>query len=625
MLNRYYILISICLACSIRSVSASEGQDSVTIYLTKAKASFAIPDSVFFYSEKAYRLASKSNERRLKADAAKMMGVASHVNSKFTEAIPYYKESLAQFTALNDTLEMGKVYLNLAMTYNSRFDYEQTLRFTLLALKKFREIKDHNGEGRAYNLLAIIYNNQQKYRLALNYFKEYANLVVTVKDSVEIATAYNNLGATYHAFKMPDSAIYFLNASKKMYDRVGLQIRTGSVYQNLGDIYLEQGLLTEALRNYNLANVIHQQNKDVKLQAQTLLKAGEIEARKKNYVTAEKKLKNAIVLAEEIRETEVLSASYGALAEAEAAQGKFGSAYSHLKASFAFRDSLNDAQNNAIVQELQTKYETERREQKIRDLNQRAAIQDLKIDQRNLFLLIAFILLLALAYLAYAIYHQRKQKEKQLILEAEVESIRLKAEAERELNEEKVRISKELHDNIGSYLTFIHSMVDADELKANTNNTQKLDQLKELTGETIRELRKTVWLINRSDVSLDEFGVKLREFFKTANNLSLAISGNPATTIQAYRVTELFRIIQEAVNNALKHSGASQINIHLSSEEKGKLVLNVSDNGRGFDLTSKSAGFGLNSMKTRAATLKADFSLSSGSEGTEIHLSMPVS
>jgi signal transduction histidine kinase len=619
-LNIFWIILVLFLGNSLYAQTSD--QIMLDKYLAKAKASFAFPDSVLFYSSKAYELAAKTDNQRSKADAAKMMGVASHVNSRFEQAIPYYNKSLEYYKALNDTLEQGKIYLNLATTYNAKFDYEQTMKFALLSLRKFKQAKDRNGEGRAYNLLAIIYNNQQKYRAALNYFKEYADLVIAVKDSVEIGTAYNNIGATYHAFKMPDSAIYYLNESKRIHDKIGLQIRTGSVYQNLGDIYLEQGLNQKALVNYKLANNIHKQNNDLKLQAQTFLKIGEIEIKGKNYRSAEANLNEAIQLAGGIKDTEVLAKAYNSLAEAEALQGKFSEAYTHLKSSYAYSDSLNTAQNNVVVQELQTRYETERREQKIKDLNQQAAIQDLKIEQRNLFLVIAFILLLGLSFLAYTIYNQRKQKEKQLILEAELEAIRLKADAEKTLNGEKVRISKELHDNIGSYLTFIHSMVDADELKA-AADPAKMDQLKALTGETIRELRKTVWLINRSDVSLDELGVKLREFFKTVPNLSLQVSGDGSKTIKAHRATELIRIIQEAVNNAVKHSKAEKIQV-LITQEGEKLFVEINDRGCGFDPASGSSGFGLDNMKARAQLLKAELNISSGQQGTTISLQMPI-
>ncbi len=623
-INRSNLIVIFALVCLISFAFAqTDKPDPITTNLIKAKASFARPDSVLFYSQKAYELASQSEDKRLKADAAKMMGVASHVNSKFDEAIPYYKESLNLFQKLNDTLETGKAYLNLATTYNARFDYQQTLKFALLSLDKFKQANNPNGEGRAYNLLAIIYNNQRKYRDALNYFKEYAELVSAAKDSVEIATAYNNIGATYHAFKMPDSAIYFLNASMRIHNKIGLSIRTGSAYQNLADIYLEQNQLEKALNNYRLANSIHKENKDVKLQAQTLLKIGEIEFKKKNYTLSEANLNRAIALASDVKDTEVLSAAYSSLAESEAAQGKFSSAYAHLQSSFAFRDSLNEAQNNAMVQELQAKYETERREQKIRDLNQKADIQKLEIAQRNLLLVIAIVLICTLVIISYFINRQRKQKERRLLLEQELETERLKIEAERKLNAEKSRISKELHDNIGSYLTFIHSIVDNDEIRASASEG-KIDQLKDLTGETIRELRKTVWLINRNDVSLDEFGVKLREFFKTASQVSLQLSGNLSLKLQAHQVTELFRIIQEAVNNAVKHSTASHIDVRLSSENSDKLIIIIKDNGEGFDLQTESIGFGLNNMKTRAGALNAEIKLSSGSDGTLIELILPI-
>src|SRR5690606_15032734 len=96
-------------------------------YIAKSKTHFSNVDSCLYYASQAYQLVKHSTYTREIAESAKMMGVASHINTEFDDAITYYEESLALFQKLNDTLETGKAYLNLATTYSSLSAYEETV------------------------------------------------------------------------------------------------------------------------------------------------------------------------------------------------------------------------------------------------------------------------------------------------------------------------------------------------------------------------------------------------------------------------------------------------------------------------------------------------------------------
>ena len=84
----------------------------------------------------------------------------------------------------------------------------------------------------------------------------------------------------------------------------------------------------------------------------------------------------------------------------------------------------------------------------------------------------------------------------------------------------------------------------------------------------------------------------------------------------------IYRLIQEAVNNAIKHAKASQIDVSLT-ESNNKINIVISDNGKGFDLATAEIGNGLNTMKKRASELKGNFKIESTENGTSIYLSLP--
>jgi signal transduction histidine kinase len=209
----------------------------------------------------------------------------------------------------------------------------------------------------------------------------------------------------------------------------------------------------------------------------------------------------------------------------------------------------------------------------------------------------------------YFIYQRRKEREKQLLLKADLEKQLLEEQARQKMQTEKIRISRELHDHIGSYLTFINNSM-TDMVENNTSDQEKINEVKQLTSETIKELRKTVWLIHKESVSIEELAIKLRDFFRGISFLTVQDEGETAKVLDATKATEVFRIIQEAVNNVLKHADASKIDIKIKVE-KEELTLWIQDNGKGFSEQHRVAGFGLDNMRNRAAAMGGVLKISS--------------
>jgi two-component sensor histidine kinase len=210
----------------------------------------------------------------------------------------------------------------------------------------------------------------------------------------------------------------------------------------------------------------------------------------------------------------------------------------------------------------------------------------------------------------YAAYHKR------------ITSIKI----QENLRYEKDRISQELHDNIGSKLAYIKFS-----LSSLNNAIEFLDKKTKIEleiGSAVDELRDTIWAINKEEVSVMDFVNRVRlmlsridlhgrliefAFVNTAANLDPNL--DPGVAV------ELFRIIQEAVNNSIKHSGGNKIAVELSLQSKNNLFVTIQDNGIGFDMGSQigNDGYGLRSMKRRAEKLGAEFRLNSSSdEGTAI-------
>ncbi|SNT00876.1 Two component regulator propeller [Ekhidna lutea] len=197
-----------------------------------------------------------------------------------------------------------------------------------------------------------------------------------------------------------------------------------------------------------------------------------------------------------------------------------------------------------------------------------------------------------------------------------------KLEIQQKIQSERERISRDLHDNVGSQITYIASSID--HLSGN-GSSDDLKELGEYARDTMRQLRETIWVINHDEVTLDELKSKVIEYLADVlqfhsqivhevNFESSDLKLKPSDAIN------LFRIIQEAVNNIIKHAKASKIEIQLNLNEGNQLI--IADNGVGFIGNSKDGHFGLINMKGRAAELGADFQLiTKPKAGTTIKIS----
>jgi Signal transduction histidine kinase len=207
-------------------------------------------------------------------------------------------------------------------------------------------------------------------------------------------------------------------------------------------------------------------------------------------------------------------------------------------------------------------------------------------------------------------------------------------ETQNKLQEQRLRISRDLHDNIGSQLTFIISSIDT--LKYGFSDASealsgKLTSISEFTSHTIYELRDTIWAMNKNNITLEDLQARITNFIEKAKtaaqvtSFEFKVESANADTITLTSVTgmNMYRIIQEAVNNSLKYAIASHISVTIS-EEKDAFSMEIKDNGIGFDIKTVALGNGLSNMKKRAHDIKALLVIDSQIEaGTVIKVRLP--
>jgi len=205
-------------------------------------------------------------------------------------------------------------------------------------------------------------------------------------------------------------------------------------------------------------------------------------------------------------------------------------------------------------------------------------------------------------------------------------------ELQQKIQQERERISRDLHDNVGTQLSLISNNIEwvTHPLKniSNEEKEEKLQFVNDSARDIISTLRETIWALKKEKISLEEFADKLKAFVQKQLTLYPGIQLNLTEEIEGANVLgpsealNLFRICQEALANTLKYAEASEIEIRITGAA-GKYTIDISDNGRGFDPDGVNASVqnGLENMSYRATDIDCQLEISTSvGKGTRITL-----
>ncbi|MBC7744743.1 MAG: sensor histidine kinase [Flavobacterium sp.] len=546
-----------------------------------------LPDSSIKYYEKGRKLAVQCKDRFIEVESLLGLGLIERRNSRLITAQKYYRESLEIAESANDTLGQALSLRQIGNMYLVSQDFDKAKEYYRQAYKLFVSLKNLPRISECLGSLGYIERNSGNYKSAITYYQKAAKLFELTGDMSMKAIVFAEIGkAQIESGQSKESIPNFLK-SLQTYKSSQNNQHIDAIYVYLGQAYTNIAQFDKAekslLKGYHMAVA----EPDIETQRDAL----------QSIYDFHKKTNR----------------SYSALI--------------YLEKLNAVKDSIADRQHLTSIRDLQTKYATERKEKELAKSKETLMLNAMELSRKNSWLIYSAFFVLLLSSFAFIIYRTWRIKHSKLKTKNEFSLKLAGAEARFQLQEEKLRISRELHDNIGSQLTFINTSIQHLNKLASVD-TGVLVEIQKITQVAITELRRTVWLINKQEVDLDEFIIKLREYvkpFQAANqNLIICISSNGCCVLNALAATNLFRIIQEGVNNIIKYAQANKLDITVFCEQ-GKVVLTLTDNGIGFDLEAVKEGFGLKNIKARAVALEGDCAIESSlGNGTKVSVYFPV-
>ncbi|WP_207924568.1 ATP-binding protein [Pedobacter changchengzhani] len=590
-------------------------------------------DKALFFGNEELKLAKKLNNQEAIALAHSDIGNAYTRVNKFTEALANYKISYQIRDKLGLKAKAVGSLSNIAVIYKQQGRYDEAILYMTKALKIYEETGDEVKEAIVLVNIGNIYRNFRKNALSKSYFERAITLSKKNNSPSTLANAYSGMLQYYFEAKNFDEALKYANLAIALSKASNSKSELATLYNSLGQIFYEKGDYTKAMKFYQESLQFRVFMKDKLGEASCYKNIGLCYSKLNNFPEAEKYLKKSIGYFNELNAKDYLREAYNILSTVyENKQDYIGSLNAYKK-SMLMKDSIYSKQNTDKISELQIAYETEKKEQKIKLLNSENQVQKLQLIKRNTTITIiagAFLLALVIGFLFYNRYKlmQETRLQKEVIKQQDLAT---QAVLIAEENERK-RISSELHDGLGQMFSTVKmnlsAIVEDIDFK-NKDGEMMFDKTLDLVDESCKEVRVIAHQMAPNVLLKSGLTAAVRDFISKIDARKLKV--NLETFGLQQRLdqnieTVLYRVIQESVNNVIKHANANSLDIQLTKDEEGINVM-IEDNGDGFD-TNKTLNFnglGLKNMMSRVAYLKGtvDFSSQPGA-GTLVAIHIPL-
>ncbi len=540
------------------------------------KGEFKNAELVFYPSLYLYLRTSQQDKV---AFTLNFLGTTLKNQAKFEEAIQKYLQALSVFELMQDYHGVSNVYNNIGVIYNSLEKYDQALNYFTKSLKIKQELNHQEGIAAAYSNIAIIYNRKKKNNKALEYHKKALVIYENIDYKNGIAIAYNNIASVYLDLKDFDKSLEY---SFKSYN-------------------LNTELEAKQSATLNILNVASVYNKQQK------------------YADAKIWAEYGLERSKEMGTHGLDLEIYKLLINIYEGLGDYKKALNYMDKYVFEKDSLMNIETKTKIDELDIKYETQKKEAQIERQNLKILEQDFRLNRRNfIIILIVFISLLIIGIFLYIFVRFRIKKQQQINSIILAEEKRKTTEIIDAVEEERKRIARELHDGIGQNLANIKlKLLNITENLAenNASNTkEEMNNAIEFIDETYKETRnlshqmipKTLLYLGLVE-AIEDLAEKLFHAAKIRFNFEHNLSKRFEQRIEI----SLFRIIQELINNIIKHAKATEVDISLL-KTKDQLILIVEDNGIGLSEKQEGEkGIGLLNIEYRAKNLGGSFNISS--------------
>lgn len=593
------------------------------------------PDSAEIYLEKVYTIAKASSSQTFFLDYLYSKGEGHYLQGELAEAIPDFEELIIKALEIQDSVRAYKASNFLCLILWKRGDLLKAIE---QGLKCFDYEKDEGKHARLYNNLGGIFEEMDDDQKALEYYEKSLSLHRLSGNGLAISGTLGNIGVVYYNLKEFDKALGFLEESIEILRPFDQKMHLSIRLENIGNIYYKMGQYDVALEKFKEGLGLSEEINDDYGISSIASNIGKTLIEQVKYSEAKIFLDDAEEKARKINSLSLIVDALNIKGQLENARRNYKEAFDIQSEFVVLKDSLLNEQKFRAIQDMESKYQKVQQENKIQ---KQETLIEKGTAQRNLFILVAFAFTLLGGLVIFGLRQRMKKNKKihaqekfiqeQKIKDLEKEKKILSLAAMIEGQEaERTRIAKDLHDGLGGLLSTVkaHFNIIQSQVKK-LENINVYDKTNDMIDNAVEEVRRIshnlmpgALRLEGLPSAIEEIADNLRSAHKL--NVDLEIS-NMENRFDENREVFVYRVIQEAANNIIKHANAKSVLIQLSQFDN-ELNLIIEDDGKGFKLSEKNkfTGIGLKSMQSRVEHLDGTFDIDSKEgTGTTITINIP--
>jgi signal transduction histidine kinase len=551
-------------------VLAAKVKDTSLVISSKIRNAFILSIKDSYEAEKEFiRLLENSSNHRNRLECLNGLALIYENRGENAEALDYYLKALQEAEILEDEYFKGILLNNIGLIKLKNKQYDDALLDFEEALVFAENVNEIRLTYNLQNNIGLIFYSQENYEAAAEHYLKTLIHAKKIGFPYAVAVAHLNLSNSYNYIDNYEKALLHADSSL---------------------IYMEKAL---DYSNFSLVQFLRAQaNKGLKRGGKAL-----------------DAVEEGISHAKTNNDLEKISQGYNLKSEIYEDLGNFKSALGALQEYHKYKDSLDETSNKAKIAELQIAYKSEKKERELEEERNKTKLleSEKQLIERekqltesrittiviiSVALIVGIIIFLYMRNLKFSKLQQKKFSQD--LIET--------------LDEERRRISADLHDGIGQSLSFVK----AQSQRLKRGDDINLDEIINSIGEIIDQTRTISHRLHPS--SLEKIGLKrsiesLLE--KVESQTGIITSYELDEEIERFKPeqkTQIYRITQECINNTLKHAKARAIRVMIEKSEDG-FKYSYQDNGTGMEFNNKKTlGLGLMTMKERAHKINAKLS-----------------
>ncbi len=524
---------------------------------------------------------------------------------QYDEANKHYNESLKIAEQIGDSVMIGVNYQNMGIVYDRMGKYDKAIETYVKAIKVFYSLNEEFRLSQVYSNMGIVYYFMKQKEKCLEYYEMSIKIKRKIGSDQALALGYSNLSEIHNNFEDLNQAQMALDSALLYAQKTKSENLLTSILFSQGNLHLKKEEFESAMRCYEKGVQTAMINKDDYLRAIGTTNIGEIYTQLGEYKMASGYFDDALNYAKSIESVEMEKDILLAYAPTLKKDKKYKKAAAYYERLIVLKDSLFSNQKLKAVNEIETKYQSEKKEAENKILQQEKALQAATIESQRAKFYGSLIGALLFACIAFLFFRQSKnRKNTNMILSDKNKKIEL--------------LHSELSHRFKNNLMFVSSLLSMQSRRLVNEEAKQAVKESESRIDAMSLLHRRLELDTDATISfgayMNDLCTNIKNTYALTNNSPAFIIVTDELAIEGDMAVRLGLIVNELVTNSVKYAFVDELNpkieIYFKEIDSENYRLTYQDNGIGlppkFDI-KKSNSLGLKLIHSLTKQLKGEF------------------